>query len=61
MKLEAFDKAIAEAKRFLNEAAKVKVDRNLPYPHVVEYTAETGSVKRASLDLTRALAKMRLP
>ena len=53
--------AIAEAHRFL-EAAKAW-EKRLGNGEMTEYepSRESGAVKRASMDLTRALADMRKP
>jgi hypothetical protein len=51
--------AEAEAKRFLAAVAKVKslgVESSL-----YSYPKETGAMRRASMDLTRALSEMRRP
>jgi len=60
------DRAIAEAKRFLERAKELKVAVRDPddgkflktYPSAPK---EHGALRRASLDLTRALAEMRRP
>ena len=48
--------AIAEAKRFIEKAGNVRSQPNSSY---VEPGADSAAAKRASLDLTKALAKMR--
>lgn len=50
--------AVAEAKRFL-EAAKAWQTRTPEYDW--QGSKEGGAVKRASMDLTRALAELRKP
>jgi hypothetical protein len=49
-------RAVAEAKRFIEVAKAVKVE---PADFSLGPSKETGAVKRASMDLTRALADMR--
>ena len=67
MKLSDIDNAISEAERFLarahryREASKTsdgsgKVHKTYPF-----LPAESGALRRASLDLTRSLAEMRKP
>ena len=60
MKENSIIEAMAEAKRFLK---RVETLMNDPYDwpnlRLGIGSANTGSVKRASMDLTRALAKMR--
>ena len=53
------DKAIAEATRFLAVAKQVR--DNFPDLDFCWATKDGGSIKRASMDLTRALAEMRRP
>lgn len=60
MKYENIKKAAAEAKRFLSRVnalhdADCNVDRPWTCPK------EMGAIRRASMDLTRALAEMRRP
>ena len=60
MRKEAVTEAITEAKRFLKRAheyEKVMADRRVEWEHPIE----CGALRRASLDLTRALARMRKP
>jgi hypothetical protein len=54
------DIAVDEAKRFIRKAGLVKVTLHGEYKSL-EGPKETGAVRRASLDLTRALAEMRKP
>lgn len=58
MNKETLELAIAEAQRFLIAAREVKT---LPSGWVDSPSKQAGSAKRASMDLTRALAKMRAP
>lgn len=58
MKAEALQNAIAEAERFILVAKKVEII-GISYKHVQDCTKESAACKRASLDLTRALAEMR--
>ena len=59
--------AKAEAKRFLGRVGELEAAMQREWPNdTPSYTSgllprECGAVRRASLDLTRALAKMRLP
>lgn len=66
------DRAIAEAKRFLERAKDYRDAIKEPDGEYVDQhgmvrktypsaPAESGSMRRASLDLTRALAAMRRP
>jgi len=56
--------AIAEAKRFLRVANKAEagLHKNLVYGNI-EFgsTSDTAAVKRASMDLSKALSAMRRP
>jgi len=56
MKPDALVDAIEKAKEFLRRAKKVSTTTSY-----VKSGAEAASCKRASLDLSRALAKMRKP
>ena len=59
--IEAVDIAMEEAERFLDRAAKVKaraMSEGKTF-FALAYTADNAAMKRASLDLTRALAVMR--
>ena len=68
MRAETLKQAIAEARRFITIAGKVKIRTvNGTYQMagkswlvVDEYTKESASCKRASMDLTRILADLRL-
>jgi len=57
MTIAGIEHAIHEAKRFIRAAEKVgrQGDRKLP----LWGTPETAACRRASMDLTRALAEMR--
>ena len=59
--IEVVDTAMEEAERFLDRAAKVKARsiREGTTFFALAYTADNAAMKRASLDLTRALAVMR--
>jgi len=56
--------AIAEAQRFLRVAkfAEARLHNN-PVYHIVEFASpsDTAAVKRASMDLSKALSAMRKP
>lgn len=66
MTKESFDNAIKQAKEFLARANAVKWNTVPPtnggrgYTHLVGFT-ESAALKRQSMKLTRALAKMRKP
>ena len=61
MNQKAIDQAVTEAKRFLNRVALmekvVKSQKTDDYSWL--NPKETGAVRRASMDLTRALADLR--
>lgn len=64
MNAETLRTAIAEAKRFISAAEKVGItkyvsDTDEEWESVPGYTKESAAAKRASMDLTRALAEMR--
>lgn len=64
MNPETLAKAISEAERFLRIASEVEVFHGLyengkPHHYLESPTKENAACKRASLDLTRALAQMR--
>lgn len=52
--------AIKEAKRFLEKAKGLK-DVEVAFPEYGFHPRESGAVRRASMDLTRALADLRRP
>lgn len=61
MNLGSVNKAECEARRFLravDEWKKVELEKAEPY---YNNPKESGAVRRASMDLTRALAEMRKP
>ena len=71
--IETLDAAIAEAKRFVDAADKARTRINIDYVNMVHRhgkvsfpaeqcvttSAETATARRASMDLTRALAELR--
>lgn len=64
MRGEALTNAICEAQRFIQIARKVVIKHEkradgTPWIMVLDYTKESAACKRASMDLTRALAEMR--
>ena len=70
MKVESIKKTLVELERFKAAAAEVLADTNFhtlhhssspPSRHMNTQTACNGALRRASMDLTRALAKMRKP
>lgn len=65
MQKDSLDLAIREAKRFLEKASKVKTITFLDIfnkKHTcIAAGVDSAATKRASLDLTRALAAMRRP
>jgi hypothetical protein len=64
MKVQALDEAYLQAKRFLALADKVSIATSTdPRKHryIESGPKETGALRRASMDLTRALAEMRKP
>lgn len=62
MNIDSLDYAVEEAARFL-AAARTAVKRIKQEPDLVNITGskETGACRRASMDLTRALALLRKP
>ena len=61
MKLEKLHKAIAEAERFLIIAKRAEGSLlNKKYAYITG-SKETAAARRASMDLTRALAELRKP
>jgi len=64
MNRSTLDKAIAEAKRFIELAKQVETDTTYGGEKRSEWTQpgrKAAAAKRASLDLTNALAAMRKP
>lgn len=62
MKQEMLIKAMLEAKRFLEKAKEEleEIHREMPHELIVG-TKRSAAVRRASMDLTRALADLRRP
>lgn len=65
MQTDEIKQAIQEAKRFIKRAEEC-IEARKPYEsHGYEFTPiapkESGALRRASMDLTRQLAKMRKP
>lgn len=60
MNRRTLDKAMSEAKNFLVHAGAVRAMMNEKEAFFVG-SKHSGAVKRASMDLTRALADMRRP
>lgn len=65
---KSIDRATAEAKRFLERAKEWKAATKDPdwiggdgYKYYPSAPKQSGALRRASLDLTRALAEMRKP
>ena len=62
MRAENIEAAVAEAKRFIARAEALKARRKKDeWLHDFQGCKESGAVRRASLDLTAALADMRKP
>lgn len=60
MKLSNLEKTIEETKRFLERAVLLQAAHNHPERQYIDGNPiEQGAVRRASMDLTRALAKLR--
>ena len=60
MKLSNILEAEREAKRFLQRVEELKhSDFKVSLDEVINTPVQTGALRRASLDLTRALSKMR--
>jgi hypothetical protein len=58
---ETVSVAIAEAKRFLKRAAIIRFSELEHGGRYISRSKETGALRRASMELTRALAEMRKP
>lgn len=56
MKIANLTIAVMEAERFIQIAKRVKIDN---YGFIIDGGKVTGAVKRASMDLTRALSELR--
>lgn len=59
MKAVDLENAIAYAKRFIQEAEACEA--NAHHPSFIQSGQQAAATKRASMDLTRALAKLRRP
>lgn len=63
MRKETFDLAVSEAKRFLEASTQIKYVKKTAswgtYYAGEHGPKQTGAIRRASMDLTRALAEMR--
>lgn len=60
MKTNNLKEAIQEAKRFLQKANELKsLSGDSGANFIYGYNVESAAVKRSSMDLTRALAKLR--
>jgi hypothetical protein len=59
MNLKAINKAVLEAQRFLSRAKLCQGYQGEDDTTFITGNANTGALRRASLDLTRALADMR--
>ncbi|RRJ85924.1 hypothetical protein EG850_11095 [Gulosibacter macacae] len=58
MRRSDLEEAVAEARRFLDRAERaLSADHDPDYPYL--YGPEAAAVKRASMDLTKALPKLR--
>ena len=58
---DSIETAIVEAKRFLEKADRVRISVPQKGYRIAFGPKETGALRRASMDLTRALAEMRKP
>lgn len=66
MRQKAIEEAMAEARKFLNRAAgllekAVAERKDHGYERVLSGSPESGALRRQSMELTRALARMRRP
>ena len=61
MRLEKINAAVREAKRFLENHKEYEADIKAFGLYAVAGTKRSGALRRASMDLTRALAEMRKP
>lgn len=60
MKLRNLQRAVEEAKRFLVLATELELAHNCPErEQIAGCTVERGAAQRASMDLSRALARLR--
>jgi hypothetical protein len=60
MNIASYHSAIEAAKRFINLAARVNIINHDGY-FSLEGPKETGALRRASMELTKALADLRKP
>jgi len=60
MKDAKIEAVLVEIKRFKDAILKLRAERNA-HPKYFNHPKESGKVRRASLDLTRALAELRKP
>jgi len=61
MDMKTVAAAVLEARRFIEAAEAIRWDERLSgYDHPVS-TVETAAARRASMELTRSLARMRAP
>jgi hypothetical protein len=58
MNTKTLDAAVREAKRFLEACKQIEREKD---QYWFSPSRETGAAKRASMDLTRALAELRRP
>ncbi len=61
MTLDTILQAMTEAERFMRAAKVVKSQIDADPTCLISGTKKTGTLRRASLDLTRALAELRKP
>lgn len=63
MRPETLRRARQEAEKFVALAKAIKVTKSEPYGHefITSGPKETGALRRASMELTRALAELRRP
>ncbi len=61
MNIPDIDAAVAEARRFIERAETLMaaMQKTAPRAYISDHPRESGAVRRASMDLTRALAEMR--
>jgi hypothetical protein len=62
MQVDTLETAVSEAKRFLKKATAVKISKwESGMRYITSDPKLTGALRRASMDLTRALAELRRP
>jgi hypothetical protein len=61
MRLETLNAAIYEAERFLERARTLQRLAPPDRPWLFDHRKASGAVRRASMDLTRALTELRSP